>query len=77
MKENPKMKRGGRGSRELLVAMTPLADPISEANSYPKLLPRSANHKKAGFRVIGDQVHWLRPILRFISVLQPSSRRHS
>nr|VFK48156.1 MAG: hypothetical protein BECKTC1821E_GA0114239_11044 [Candidatus Kentron sp. TC]VFK50739.1 MAG: hypothetical protein BECKTC1821D_GA0114238_11186 [Candidatus Kentron sp. TC]VFK63829.1 MAG: hypothetical protein BECKTC1821F_GA0114240_11077 [Candidatus Kentron sp. TC] len=54
MKENPATKRGGHRSHKLLVAMTPFADVISGVNSYSKLLPRSANHKKAGFRVTGD-----------------------
>nr|VFK44328.1 MAG: hypothetical protein BECKTC1821D_GA0114238_102026 [Candidatus Kentron sp. TC] len=53
MKENPEMKRGGHKSHKLLVAMTPFANVTSGANSYPKLLPRSANHKKASFRVTG------------------------
>nr|VFK43993.1 MAG: hypothetical protein BECKTC1821E_GA0114239_103016 [Candidatus Kentron sp. TC] len=54
MKENPEMKQGGHGSHKLLAAMTPFANVISGANSYPKLLPQNANHKKAGFRVTGD-----------------------
>lgn len=54
MKENPEMKRGGHKSHKLLVAMTPFAKRDQQSQLIPqKLLPRSANHKKASFRVTG------------------------
>nr|VFK79648.1 MAG: hypothetical protein BECKSD772D_GA0070982_105819 [Candidatus Kentron sp. SD] len=55
--EDLEAKRGGHRSHKLLVAMAPFTNVTSGANSYPKLLPQSANHKKAGFRVTGDQVY--------------------
>nr|VFJ75296.1 MAG: xanthine dehydrogenase small subunit [Candidatus Kentron sp. FW] len=56
MKEDLPAKRSGRGSHKLLVAMTPFTNVTSGVDSYPKLLSWSADYKKTGFRVTGDQV---------------------